>query len=240
MNLPQSHHRFVFALGAASFIAAMLVAASQISAKASDEHTGATSAPQVVTRPQGDSLFAGIPQRGAALGTPRAPVTLVEYADLQCPYCADWARETLPVLVKRFVRTGKLRIVFRGLTFVGPDSHKALGAAIVAGRQNHFWDVVHALYEQQGTENTGWVTNGLVSEVATGIPDLDGKALLDKASTPSVDREIERIAAAADAAGVSGTPSFELGRSGSPLEPFHPGSLGPEGTAPAIEAVLNE
>src|SRR4051812_750117 len=66
--------------------------------------------------------FPGIPQQGAALGRPTAPVTLVEYADLQCPYCAEWARRTLPVLASDYVRSGRLRIVFRGLAFVGPES----------------------------------------------------------------------------------------------------------------------
>ena len=93
------------------------------------------------------SLFAGIEQQGAALGSPKAPVTLVEYADLQCPYCAQWARDALPTLVEDYVKTGKLRIVFRGLAFIGPDSDKALRTAIAAGEQNHLWDVVHGLYE---------------------------------------------------------------------------------------------
>ena len=81
------------------------------------------------------SLFAGIEQHGAALGSPKAPVTLVEYADLQCPYCAQWARDALPTLVEDYVKTGKLRIVFSGMAFIGADSDKALRTAIAAGEQ---------------------------------------------------------------------------------------------------------
>ena len=85
-------------------------------------------------------------------------MTLVEYADLQCPYCAQWSRETLPVLVDEYVATGKLRIVFHGLAFIGADSDKALRTAIAAGQDDHLWDVVHGLYASQGAENSGWVT----------------------------------------------------------------------------------
>ena len=49
------------------------------------------------------------------LGSPDAPVTLVEYADLQCPFCAEWARGTFPAIVDEYVRPGQVRIEFRGL-----------------------------------------------------------------------------------------------------------------------------
>ena len=96
-------------------------------------------------------------------------MTLVEYADLQCPYCAQWALDALPTLVEDYVKPGKLRIVFRGLAFIGPDSDKALRTAIAAGENDHLWDVVHGLYVHQGAENAGWVTDGLVTEIAAGV-----------------------------------------------------------------------
>ena len=67
-------------------------------------------------------MFDGIPQDGVALGDPDAPITLVEFADLQCPFCAEWAIEALPVYVEDYVRTGQMRIEFRPLTFIGNDS----------------------------------------------------------------------------------------------------------------------
>ena len=87
------------------------------------------------------------------LGNPDAPVTLVEYVDLQCPYCAEWAVRTFPVLVSDYVRTGKLRIVFHGLAFIGPDSDTALRTALAAGREDRLWDVVAGFYVRQGAEN---------------------------------------------------------------------------------------
>ena len=214
---------------AAVALAAVLVGASQVG----------TGDAKVEPAPALErSLFAGIEQHGSALGSPKAPVTLVEYADLQCPYCAQWARETLPTLVDDYVRTGRLRIVFHGLAFIGPDSDKALRTAIAAGRQNHLWDLVHGLYVHQGAENAGWVGDGLVTEIADGVRGLDGAELLDDRWASSVEPELKRAAAAAEAAGVKGTPAFQLGPTGGRLELVQLGSLGPEAIVPAIDAVL--
>ena len=62
------------------------------------------------------------------------------------------------MLLQEYVQSGKLRIVFRGLAFIGSDSDKALRTAIAAGEDDHLWDVVHGLYAGQGVENAGWVT----------------------------------------------------------------------------------
>jgi protein-disulfide isomerase len=221
--------RFAAVLIAAVALAAALVGASQV---------GAGDARVEPALPLERPLFAGIEQHGSALGSPSAPVTLVEYADLQCPYCAQWAREALPTLVDAYVRTGKLRIVFHGLAFIGPDSDKALRTAIAAGRQNHLWDVVHGLYVHQGAENAGWVGDGLVSEIADGVPGLDGAELLDARWETSVQPELKRAAVAAEEAGVKGTPAFQIGRTGGRLELVQVSSLGAEGIVPAIEAVL--
>ena len=183
------------------------------------------------------SLFAGIEQQGAALGAPKAPVTLVEYADLQCPFCAQWARDALPTLVEDYVRTGKLRIVFSGMAFIGPDSEKALRSAL-AGRENHLWDVVHGLYLRQGHENAaGSDADQLVTEIAAGVPDLDGKDVLDTRweSDGHGKRAAGRHGGAG--AGVNSTPAFQVGPSGGTLKPFGSARWGRR-DRPAIEAVL--
>jgi protein-disulfide isomerase len=229
-RLTSSRRRFVLVLGVAVALAAILITASQI---------GAEDKKPAAAEPRATSPFTGIPQRGSALGSPKAPLTLVEYADLQCPYCGEWARMTLPVLVDRYVRTGRLRIVFSGLAFIGPDSNTGLRTAIAAGRHNHLWDVVDALYERQGGENTGWVTDELVGEIAAGVRGLDGDRLLDERLEPWVDSALERADAAAHAARVTSTPSFELGRTGGRLRLVPIRSLGPEGIVPAIEHALS-
>ena len=227
--------RPVVALGAATVLAAVLVAASLIGSR---DEGSAPAPPAAAASDLERSLFTGIEQQGAALGSPDAPVTLVEYADLQCPYCARWALDALPTVVDDYVRAGKLRIVFHGLAFIGPDSDKALRTAVVAGRENHLWDVVHGLYANQGAENAGWVTDELVTRIAGAVPGLDGDKLLTARWDDSVAPELKRFAAKAAAAGVNGTPAFQLGPTGGSLERIEVDSLGPDGIVPAIDAAL--
>ncbi len=223
--------RYALVLGVAAAVAAVLIGASQIGSGAAKT---TAPAPAAVT----DSLFAMVEQHGIALGSPDAPVTLVEYADLQCPYCAQWSRETLPVLVDEYVATGKLRIVFHGLAFLGADSDKALRTAIAAGQDDHLWDVVHGLYLRQGAENSGWVSDELVRAVAAGVPGLDGESLLSARWENSVDPQLKHAADAATSAGVQGTPAFQIGLTGEPLELLRVDSLGSEAIVPAIDALL--
>ena len=82
------------------------------------------------------SALQGIPQSGIALGSPDAPVTMVEFADLQCPFCREYHENVFPELLKRYVRTGKLRLELRLLRFLGPDSDRLARVAAAAAAQN--------------------------------------------------------------------------------------------------------
>jgi protein-disulfide isomerase len=141
------------------------------------------------------------------------------------------------VLVAEYVRSGQLRIVFRGIAFLGPDSTLALQTVVAAGRQGRLWDVVEALYANQGPENSGWVTEAMLAEISSRAG-LDYKAVVAARSGPDVARTISRDARYARAAGVPGTPFFELGRTHGTHAPVAVRSLGPEGLRPAIDALL--
>jgi protein-disulfide isomerase len=164
-----------------------------------------------------EALLAGIPQRGNVLGDPDAPVTVVEYADFQCPYCASWAVDTFPALVSEYVRPGKVKMVFKGIAILGPDSDTALRAAVAAGQQNRLWHVSELLFHNQGEENGGWVTDDLLRSVGGAVPGLDVERMMNGRQSGPVAAEMAAAAGAAQAAGVSGTPSFEVGRSGGPM-----------------------
>ena len=119
------------------------------------------------------ALFDGIPQSGEWLGAPDAPVVVEEYADLQCPFCADFATRGLPPIVRDFVRPGDVRMRLRLLAFLGPDSVEGARAAVGAMEQNRGWDFTEAFYARQGEENSGYVTDDFLREVAGDVRGLD-------------------------------------------------------------------
>jgi protein-disulfide isomerase len=227
-------------VGAAVVVALALIGASRLSSDSKPSSAPTSSSPQAEASGAAEvqSQLSGIPQSGAVMGKPDAPVTLVEYADLQCPYCAEWARGTLPFLVQKYVRTGKLRIEFRGLAFIGPDSTTALQATLAAGRQDRLWYFVELLYANQGAENSGWVTEDLLARIAASVPGLDAQQLATDRNLPAIGAEMAKSAGQAQASGVQGTPSFELGPTGGQLQPLRVTSLAPPQFRDAIEAAL--
>jgi protein-disulfide isomerase len=230
----QKQRRLLYgiSLAAALAVALTLILATQLGG-------GTVEPPSVQVAGQGTTtLLAGIPQDGTALGSPDAPVTIVEFADFQCPYCGQWSTQVFPTLVEDYVRTGKVRVVFNGMAFLGPDSERALRAALAAGEQDRLWNVAHLLYQQQGGENEGWVTEELLRGIGHAAPGLDVDRMLETRTEAGVERQLASSAQAATAAGIAGTPSFLIGPTGGDLEPLVVDRLEPSAFRPAIEAAL--
>jgi protein-disulfide isomerase len=89
------------------------------------------------------------------LGSPRAPVTMDEYGDFQCPFCGDFARTTEQLIISTYVARGKVRVVWHTMAFIGQESVWAGEAARCAQDQGKFWDFYMVLYTHQGAENSG-------------------------------------------------------------------------------------
>jgi protein-disulfide isomerase len=230
----RSRRTIAIAFGGAALVAVGLIAASLAGTRSAEAEPAAR--PSVVIEPT--TLFRGVPQDGIALGNPDAPLTLVEYADLQCPFCAEWARDVLPAIVDEYVRPGHVRLVFRGLYFLGSDSEKALRAALAAAEQDRLWDVVHGLYESQGAENSGWVTDELLGSLThSGV---DTRRMLARTGSSAVERELSAAANAAERAQVPGTPYFQAGRTGGTLEPLQVSSSDAAAFRAALDALLAE
>jgi len=183
-----------------------------------------------------DALLHGIPQRGNVLGDPSAPATLVEFGEPQCPICGAWARETLPTVVRDYVRTGKLKIVFHGISFIEPtkDSDRALAALAAAGAQGRQFQLLDLLYRNQGEEGTGWITDDRLRALSDSVLGLDVGRMLDERSSDATKAQIRESARAA--AQVMGehlrTPTFLAGRSGGQLSLMPVSTvdqLGPQG-----------
>lgn len=109
---------------------------------------------------------------------------------------------------------------------------------IAARAQNRQWDLLHELYARQGYENSGWVSDELDRAAASAGVDTD--ALERVAWSRATTRAIARSSRAAQLAGVQGTPSFAVGRTGGPMQLVHVSSLDAAGIRPALDAALGE
>jgi len=178
------------------------------------------------------AAFKGIPQSGIALGSPKAPVTMVEFADLQCPFCAEYQRAVFPTILKRYVRTGKVRVELRLLRFLGPDSDRLARVAAAAGAQNRMWQFVELAYQRQGAENSGYATDDFINSLAAdaGLKSVNAGAGAEAA--------IARNEQAAQTLGVNSTPSFLIGRTGGTLHRFQPSELTPGAFTPQLDKEL--
>jgi len=96
--------------------------------------------------------------RDVILGDAKAPVTIIEYGDYQCPYCVRFFQTTEQSIRDNYVKNGKVKIVFRGFQFLGAESELAGQAAECAKDQNNFWTYHDAIYNAEakdGSENNG-------------------------------------------------------------------------------------
>lgn len=185
-----------------------------------------------------EGLFEGLAQDGASLGDEKAPYTLVEFADMQCPFCADYDRDVLPTVVDEYVRPGQLRLEFRALTFIGPDSEEAGRFAVALGEQDHLWEFIDLMYRNQGTENSGYVDTDFLTGLAEQIPGADVDRALADQDSDSVSKALEQARNEAAKAGISSTPSFLIGPTDGPLETLEVSQLEPEAFRQAIDAAI--
>jgi protein-disulfide isomerase len=188
-------------LGGAAALAAVLVAVAAIVSSSGGTTPKAT--------PTKSSLLAGIPEHDGVLGDPKAPVTVTEFLDLQCPICAEASKTTLPTLVNDYVRTGKVKLQARTLHFTGADSSRAAQAAAGAQQQGKLWPFVEAFYAAQGQENSGYVTDDFLRSVAKAAG-ADPDAVVASKSTQGMtkaDAEASRLR-------VNSTPTFAVTKNG--------------------------
>ena len=197
-SIPPSRRSLGVALGIAIVAAAALVAVALVSRK------GGSPAP--VTAPVAN--LARIPQSGRVLGFPKAKVVLVEFADPQCPGCRYYALNILPAIVDDYVRRGKIRVEYHAFPFIGPDSIRGARFVLAAGLQDRLWQLHEALYRYQGGENSGWLTDELVRQLAGEIPGLDVDRLFRDARSRAVATMLDSDLKEVQARRLRQTPSF--------------------------------
>lgn len=142
------------------------------------------------------------------LGSPDAPITLVEFGDYQCGFCHRHFVQTEPAIISEYVNTGLVKMVFKDLIVIGPDSITAAHAAQCANEQDLYWEFHDAIYDNYQGERTGWASIAGMTQIASNMAALDE----DQWATCMQDmRYIDAIDASsqdARALGLGGTPAF--------------------------------
>lgn len=153
-----------------------------------------------------------------ALGDQNAPVTIIEYSDFQCPFCGKFFKEIEPVLREKYIKTGKVKFVYRNFAFLGQESLWAANAARCAGEQGKFWQYHDYLYNNQRGENQGAFSKDNLKSfaVALGLDKEKFNTCLDSEKYTDL---IQQETKAGGEAGVQGTPASFIN------ETLYPGAL---------------
>ncbi len=189
-------------------------------------------------------LFDGVPQHGLYLGEQDAPATLVTYEDLQCPFCRAFTLDTLPTVVDRYVRTGKLRLRFEPQTILGEgfsenQSETAAKFALAASLQNRLWQFTDLFYRNQDEENSGYVTDSFLNTLARNTRGLDVEQATKEAGSEAVSKLLDASMGQFEARGLNVTPSFGLEQRGQPYEPLDVGDASNAGSfTDALDSAL--
>jgi protein-disulfide isomerase len=189
-----------------------------------------------------DALLTGIPQRANVLGSPSAPVTVEYFGDLECSACQAFTLDSLPTLISRWVRTGKVRIEYRSLETAtrDPEVFKLQQvAALAAGAQNRMWNFIETFYHEQGEEGSGYVNEVFLQGIARQVAGLDLSTWTDARSNAAYSKQVEEDSSVANSNGLTATPSFLLGRSSGVLKKLEVASITEPGEfSTAIEGTL--
>ncbi|MEK9176450.1 MAG: thioredoxin domain-containing protein [Patescibacteria group bacterium] len=149
------------------------------------------------------------------IGDLNAPVVMAYWMDYQCPFCQRFETETMPILIEKYVNTGKLKIVFKDFQFLGEDSTTG-GLA-----ENAVWETSpqsfgawqKAMYENQDDENGGWGKKEDIITMTRTIPGIDAdqvSSLMDQ-KKEEYQKELNEDNQEGAKFGVSGTPGFVIG-----------------------------
>ena len=198
-----------YTLPVSIIVAGILIAGAVIYALGLKDQAGGPATPP--TAPRAGS----VPAIGNAviLGDPDAPVTIIEYGDFQCPFCGRFFAQTEPLIIDKYVKTGKVKFVYKDYAFLGPESVAASEAAKCAADQGKFWEYHNALYREEqkdGLEHNGNLNRGLFLRFAKELG-MDEGQFASCVDTGKYKSAVEAENTEAVAYGVNGTPAFFVG-----------------------------
>jgi protein-disulfide isomerase len=141
------------------------------------------------------------------VGRADAPVTIVEFSDLQCPHCARNALNTFPQIKRNYIDTGKVRYVVRDLPLdMHPFAMPAAVATRCAGEQGKFWEYRHAVYDRQDDLDAA-PYDALAAQLGLDVPRF-AACQKDSAQADAVRADVQL----AGSNGITSTPTFVVGR----------------------------
>ena len=145
----------------------------------------------------------------ATLGSPEAPVLMVEYSDFACPFCTRFWQETLPLIKRDYIDTGKVRMVYKDFIVVGGD--RGAEAAHCAQEQGKFWEYHDLLFSRNAQDRSQWsdssVHRGYGEELA-----LDSDALVECFESRRYQEKVALSTQEATRNGGTGTPYFLINK----------------------------
>ena len=103
------------------------------------------------------------------IGDSNAPITILEWGDYQCTFCYKFHQNTLDVINEDFIKTGKVKLIFKDFPLNGPDSFLAAEASYCAQDQKKYWQYHDELYSNWGGERTGWITRESLDEFGNAV-----------------------------------------------------------------------
>lgn len=164
-----------------------------------------------------------ISAEGRTRGSATAPVTIIEFADFQCPLCKRFAETTGNQIEEEYVANDLVRVEFRNMAFLGPESILAAEAAQCASDQGKFWEYHDKLFEKQGAENSGDFSRERLKRFAGELV-LDQKTFDQCLDSGRHEQLVMDETEAGREAGVNSTPYFfingETVKGAKPFEEF--------------------
>jgi protein-disulfide isomerase len=213
-----------FSIPAAIIMAGVLIAGAIFLSNGKGSTTTATNSGNAPQQPQTTQLvvqavditkvkIAGNP----FIGNPNAPVTMAYWYDYQCPFCKRNEEDTMPQIIKNYVDTGKVKIVFKDFQFLSEDSQRLgkVSRAVWDIDPSKFYQWHKAVYDNQGTENTGWATDAKILSITTGVlGTIDAQKVMQLAvkNGDVYQKEIDADKAEGGAMGINGTPGTIIGK----------------------------
>ncbi|MBI3535309.1 MAG: thioredoxin domain-containing protein, partial [Deltaproteobacteria bacterium] len=204
----------------AIIIAGILIAGAVLIGTKGGSYPSVATSPQQQTATQPSASTVDIAKVKIAgrpfIGNPNAPVIIAYWFDYQCPFCKRFETDVMPQLITDYVKTGKVKIVYKDFQFLGQDSQTAgiVAHAVWEVAPDKFYQWHKAMYDKQDNENSGWGNKDDILALTKTILGADASkiAQLMLSKQAEYQKIIDEDKAEGGSFGVSGTPSVIVGK----------------------------